>query len=137
MNTTEKILQQKALRITPMRQLVLEYFIAKNKILGLIDLENVFPRADRITIYRTLKIFEEKGIVHRIEDGQSEVKYALCKVDCSEDRHIDDHPHFHCLNCGDISCLEEVFIPSLDLPEGYQLEEVNMMVKGVCVNCTT
>ena len=42
-------------------------------------LEKAFPRADRITIYRTLKTFEEKGIVHGIEEGTTEVKYALCQ----------------------------------------------------------
>lgn len=77
MPKAETLLDQKSIRITPMRQLVLEYFLAENQIVGLTELEEIFPRADRITLYRTLKTFEEKGILHRIDNGVSEVKYAL------------------------------------------------------------
>lgn len=54
MDNIEEILQEKAVRITPMRQLLLEYFIREDKIVGLGELEKAFPRADRITLYRTL-----------------------------------------------------------------------------------
>ncbi len=144
MEPAEKILQQKSVRITPMRQLLLEYFLTKNKIVGLTEMEQAFPRADRITIYRTLKTFVEKGIVHEIENGTSEIKYALCKPrlpggreHCTELKHIDRHPHFHCLNCGEINCLESVFIPAIYLPEGYFVEEIKMMIKGVCKKCNS
>ena len=52
--SVNKILEQKAVRITPMRQLLLEYFLQNNGTFGLIELENAFPKSDRITIYRTL-----------------------------------------------------------------------------------
>ncbi|MGB0931761.1 MAG: hypothetical protein ACPGVB_13350 [Chitinophagales bacterium] len=51
----DKILKRHAVRITLMRQLVLEYFIEKDMVLGLKDLEEAFPKSDKITIYRTLK----------------------------------------------------------------------------------
>jgi len=57
MEQVNKILEQKAVRITPMRQLLLEYFVAENTVLGLSELEKVFPKSDRITMYRTLKTF--------------------------------------------------------------------------------
>ena len=136
MNNIEGILQEKAVRITPMRQLLLEYFIQEDKVVGLGELEKAFPRADRITLYRTLKTFAEKGIVHSIESGTSEVKYALCKAHCTEARHIDRHPHFLCLKCHQISCLDTVFIPQMELPEGYQFQQASMIIKGVCKECT-
>ena len=52
---TEEILNKKEVRITPMRQLLLEFFLEKNNTLGLSELEKAFPKSDRITIYRTLK----------------------------------------------------------------------------------
>ena len=76
MMEVNKILEQTAIRITPMRQLLLEYFLQNNGAFGLIELENAFPKSDRITIYRTLKTFEEKGIIHSINNGTGEVKYA-------------------------------------------------------------
>ena len=67
MENANKILELKAVRITPMRQLLLEYFVAENAVSGLSELEKVFPKSDRITMYRTLKTFEEKGILHSIK----------------------------------------------------------------------
>ena len=135
MTKAETLLQQKSIRITPMRQLLLEYFFEKQPIIGLAELEQDFPKADRITLYRTLKTFEEKGILHFVEDGHAEVKYALCKEHCTEKLHQDQHPHFHCQQCGEVYCLDTIFIPELPLPEGYMAKEVKMTIRGVCQEC--
>ncbi len=73
MSRVDNILVEKSVRITPMRQLVLEYFLQGKEIVGLRELELAFPRADRITIYRTLKTFEQKGIIHSIDGSRSEI----------------------------------------------------------------
>ena len=135
MNTVKKILDKKEVRITAMRQMLLEYFLEKNKILGLGELEKAFPRADRITIYRTLKTFEGKGIIHSISNGTSEVKYALCNEFCSPAQHADSHPHFQCVKCNKLECLENVFVPQVELPRGYSMESVEMTIQGICVDC--
>jgi Fur family ferric uptake transcriptional regulator len=74
MERVDEILTNKTVRITAMRQLVLEYFLENDGTFGLLELENDFPKSDRITIYRTLKTFEQKGIVHGISNGTGEVK---------------------------------------------------------------
>lgn len=135
MTTIDKILNQKAVRITPMRQLLLEFLVQEQRSFGLTELEDAFPKAERTTIYRTLKTFEEKGIVHSIDNGVSEVKYALCKEHCTEQHHIDQHPHFHCTACQQITCLESVFIPAVQLPKGFEAKEIGMTIKGICDNC--
>lgn len=135
MNKVNEILEQKAVRITPMRQLLLEHFLKTNKTFGLAELEKAFPKSDRITIYRTLKTFEEKGITHSIDIGTNEVKYGLCKEHCTPREHLDQHPHFYCLTCNQIICLERVFIPFVKLPEGFSTNEVDMTIKGTCKNC--
>ncbi|MEZ4885221.1 MAG: transcriptional repressor [Chitinophagales bacterium] len=135
MKNVNKILEQKAIRITPMRQLILEYFLQNDGTFGLIELENAFPKSDRITIYRTLKTFEEKGILHSIKEEGMEAKYALCKEHCSTEHHIDQHPHFQCQKCKQITCIDSQLIPTMELPDGYVQKEVNMMIKGICPNC--
>jgi Fe2+ or Zn2+ uptake regulation protein len=45
--------------------------------LSLSEIENQFENADRITIYRTLKTFEEKGIVHSIQENNTTKISAL------------------------------------------------------------
>lgn len=137
MEKVNKILEQKAIRITPMRQLLLEYFVEENAVLGLSELEKAFPKSDRITIYRTLKTFEEKGILHSIKGEGDEAKYALCNEHFTPVHHIDQHPHFHCQKCKQVTCIDSQLIPSMKLPDGYVQEEVSMMIKGICPDCQT
>ena len=134
MNSVLKILEEKSIRITPMRQFLLEYFIQEGKALGLNELENAFPRADRVTIYRTLKTFAEKGILHSIENSK-EIKYGLCSENCSPLVHVDQHPHFECSKCKQTICLESVFIPPVEIPKGYAAKTYNMTIMGICKNC--
>jgi len=134
MKNAEIILEEKSVRITPMRQLLLEYFLKENKTIGLVDLEKTFPRADRITLYRSLKTFVDKGILHKVTGTAAEAKYALC-FDCTENQHKDYHPHFQCTKCKKLECLTSTFIPSLPLPIGYQTTEISMLIKGLCPHC--
>jgi Fur family ferric uptake transcriptional regulator len=135
MSESERILDQKGLRITPMRLLVLERLLVQETPSGLNALQTALPRADRTTIYRTLKTFSENGIVHPIENGNTEVKYALCRAFCTASEHLDKHPHFHCQTCQRIICLEALDVPALDYPNGYLVQEVSMTVKGICAQC--
>lgn len=131
----DKILERHAVRITPMRQLVLEYFIEKDMVLGLKDLEEAFPKSDKITIYRTLKTFEEKGIIHGI-NNVGEIKYARCKGFCDVHHHVDWHPHFQCDVCLGVVCVDDAPIPNIELPQGYQWKSTTVMITGVCPDCT-
>ena len=81
------------------------------------------------------KTFEEKGITHGINNGTGEVKYALCDEHCTPIHHIDQHPHFQCEQCKQISCIESLVIPKMELPKGYLSKEITMMIKGVCPDC--
>lgn len=135
MEKADKILEQKAVRITPMRQLVLNHFLDKNTVLGLSELEKIFSKSDRITIYRTLKTFEENGILHSIKGETEEIKYALCDEHCSPIHHIDQHPHFQCEQCKRVTCIDSLVIPKMELPKGYIQMEITMMIKGICPDC--
>ena len=117
-----------------MRLLVLEILTARKTAISLNELEAAFEKADRITLYRTLKTFQEKGVVHSIEDGTGSTKYALCEEGCEcapEDLHV----HFHCSSCQKTFCLPKVGIPAFQLPARFELEEVNLVAKGICADC--
>ena len=45
------------------------------------------------------------------------------------------HAHFYCEQCQRTTCLPEVDIPEIHLPEGYKLSNVNFMLKGICPEC--
>lgn len=128
-------LKAKKIQPTAMRMLILDHLQEQQAAITLTDLEKGLAPADRITIYRTLKTFEEKGMVHAIEDGTGATKYALCKDECSVDCHHDLHVHFYCQVCKDTICLPKTSVPEVSLPDGYLSEEFSLLVKGTCPNC--
>ena len=137
MTPSKYTLKEYDLRHTGCRSDVLQSFQDFNFALSHSDLEERFgERFDRVTIYRTLKTFVEKGIIHKVLDDEGGTKYALCRnSECSHNNHHHDHVHFKCLQCGNTTCIESVHIPVFNLPEGYKRTEVNMLVQGTCPTC--
>ncbi len=131
---TEKKLKNKKIRPTAMRHLVLEVLMQTPHALSLSDIEDMLDTADKSTIFRTLKIFEEKKIIHSIDDGSSSLKYALCHADC-EIHHNDLHVHFVCESCGKTFCMNQIRIPTVSLPKDFTAQSANMVVKGRCSDC--
>lgn len=131
------VLKSFSLRHTDCREEVLNAFMSNSAALSHGDVEGkVDDRYDRVTIYRTLKTFVEKGLIHKIPDADGGSKYALCKEDeCSTDNHHHDHVHFKCNECGDTTCLETIHIPGIELPQGYQREDISLLIEGRCPKC--
>lgn len=136
MENIEQILENNKVKPTAMRLLVLQFLLSKKVAVTLSDIENAFAKADRTTLYRTIKTFENKGIVHQIDDGTAITKYALCEQDCSCEIETDLHLHFHCNNCNETICLTEHKIPQIKVPDGFVSENVNLVVKGICDKCS-
>lgn len=135
-NETDRLLETHGIRVTAMRLLIYKFLVEKQVAVSLSDIENNFEKADRTTLYRTIKTFEEKGIVHQIDDGSSITKYALCEKGCNCEIETDLHLHFHCNNCNETVCLTEHKIPQIKVPEGFVSENVNLVVKGICDKCS-
>ena len=136
METIEQVLESKNIRVTAMRLLIYK-FLAENQVaVTLSDVENAFEKADRTTLYRTVKTFVERDIAHQIDDGTGIVKYALCEQDCSCEIETDLHLHFHCNNCNETVCLTDHKIPKIKVPDGFVSENVNLVIKGICDKCS-
>ncbi|MDD4227483.1 MAG: transcriptional repressor, partial [Mariniphaga sp.] len=75
-------LKSKNIKPTAMRQLVLQVLTEQKTAISLPELEQNFEKADKATLYRTLKTFQENKLIHSIEDGSGSVKYALCQEFC-------------------------------------------------------
>ena len=128
-------LTEKNIRPTAMRLLVLETLSGQKTAISLSDIEKTFEKSDRITLYRTLKTFQENSLVHSVDDGTGAPKYALCEEDCKCDIERDLHVHFHCKICNETFCLPKYKIPEISLPEKFISEEANLVIKGICSKC--
>lgn len=133
-NDLEEKLSQNKIKPTAMRLLVLHHLLESEVALSLSQLEKTFEKADKATLYRTLKTFENKKLIHSIDDGTGSVKYALCEEGCSCSP-TDQHVHFHCTQCEETYCFAQTRIPQTTIPSGFKPESINMVYKGVCANC--
>ncbi|HYG17690.1 MAG TPA: transcriptional repressor [Ohtaekwangia sp.] len=133
--TSARLLKTFRLRSTPSRQEILYLFLRKDHALSHSDIEKeIKNELDRVTVYRTLKTFLDKGLIHKVLDDEGSLKYALCNEACSTTGHHHDHVHFKCVRCGQTSCLD-VEIPAIRLPKGYLHNEINLLIQGTCDRC--
>jgi Fur family ferric uptake transcriptional regulator len=131
----EDMLDKHQLKKTAPRLRVLSMMYSKNTATSQPDLENVMHDIDRVTLYRILNIFEEKGIIHKVFDLDGTANYAVCHSDCHAHHHHDEHVHFNCTVCKNVYCLNELSLPSITLPDGFKSESFTLYASGLCPKC--
>lgn len=132
------ILQQirdKGLKATPARLDVIKVLGSSHMAYSHSELESLFSKMDRVTLYRVLKDFEDAGLVHKIMDVQGVTRFALCKHSCPDEHHADEHVHFNCSACHKMFCLEKVQMPELKMPGGFKVTGLQTLIYGLCKNC--
>jgi Fur family ferric uptake transcriptional regulator len=136
MKTQPDILKQSGLSVTESRKRILDLFLETDGALAHADIEkNTASAFDRVTVYRTLQTFVEKGIIHQIPTTDNSILYALCKHNCEQGHHHDNHVHFICSNCDKTICLDEVTVPEVKLPKNFTKQQSAMVVTGICEEC--
>ena len=130
-----KILRTHELRVTEPRRQILALLLNSNRAVSSNQLEQLVSQSDRVTIYRSLKRFEETGIIHKVIGENGVSFYALCQDDCTKYLHQDEHDHFYCKECDQMLCLEKHVWNDLNLPEGYSVNKANLVLQGKCEKC--
>jgi len=141
MTKTEKILSYHGIRPTQMRLEIYKFLKRKQSAVSFSDLKKAFVQksetnktANRTTFYRNLKIFEDKGLIHQINDGVGVAKYAISDENLKSKYSTDLHMHFHCTDCKKTICLPNK-ISEESLPNDYEINNVNLVLKGICEKC--
>ena len=136
MNNLLDILKKNQLSVTDGRKKILELFLNSPGALAHADIEKSTGEIfDRVTVYRTLQTFVDKGIIHNIPSTDNSILYALCKQDCEAGHHHDNHVHFICDVCFKTTCLDDVTVPEVKLPKGFKPKHAQMVVSGICDDC--
>ena len=113
-------LESKGIRPTANRILVMKTLMGEQNPQSLSNLERKMVSMDKSSIFRTLTLFLEHDVVHAFEDGRGVLCYELCEEKGACDHH-DGHIHFYCESCQRSFCMEDIHIPSFELP-GLQKE---------------
>ncbi len=91
------------------------------------ELVREIPTLSKTTVYNTLNLFVEKGIVTRMTIDENETRY---------DADTKTHGHFKCEKCYavlDFSAdVNESIMDSLD---GFQIHQKHIYFKGICSEC--
>ncbi len=144
LNKLENLLKTHDLRNTAVRRAILDLFQHSPHAVSHQDVENQLDGAfDRVTIYRTLKSFEEAKLIHKVLNDDHSVKYAICRDTCANlqeensrvHHHHHNHAHFKCEVCELTFCLAETLIPKIELPDTYTARSLQLLIEGVCKNC--
>jgi len=90
---------------------------------------------DRATLYRNLMDLAEVGIVSRTDLGDHVWRFELRRENGA---HAAEHPHFVCIDCGEVTCLTDVDVAISPAPGSKKstiagLTEV--LLKGHCGKC--
>jgi Fur family ferric uptake transcriptional regulator len=134
--TWDDALRASGYRVTPQRQLVLE---------AVTRLEHATPEeiyaevrqtavgVNVSTVYRTLELLEQVGLVTHTHLGHGAHRYHLA----AEAKHI----HLVCRVCGGITELDQAavgpLVKSLDADYGFETDVGHLTVFGTCGRCRT
>lgn len=129
----ERLLEEHGIRATANRILVAAALADAGRPLSMMELEDMIGSIDKSGIFRCLTVFKEKHLVHTIDDSEG-TRYELCH---SHDPETDEdtHVHFYCERCHRTFCLEDIHIPPVALPNGYEARTANYVLKGICPYC--
>ncbi len=130
----EKLALRK-IKPTAIRLLVLRAMMKSQQTVSLLDIENLLDNTvDKSTISRTLNLFLEHRLIHSVDDGSGSLKYGVCDDHCTcEVSNL--HTHFYCEECHRTFCIENEPIPVVKVPNGFTLDSINYVMKGLCAEC--
>lgn len=132
--------QFKEYRLTPQRKLVLQIFL-ENKERHL-SAEEVYQfsrdKNEEIglaTVYRTLELLEELGLLRKMNFGDGRSRYELIQQNVSEHH----HHHLLCLSCNRIFEVEEDLLHQLEeiieQKHHFSIINHNLQFFGYCKYC--
>ena len=132
----KEISKRQSKKITKQRSIIVKKIFSLHKHFTADELFKMLKRENteisRATIYRTLKVLVDMGLVEEREFGQGKKYYE----------HIlghESHSHFVCVLCGKIvefkSKVVEDEIENIARGHNFKVEKISTIVYGICDEC--
>jgi Fur family ferric uptake transcriptional regulator len=129
----ESLIRATGARLTRPRAVVLEFLLKQDKSLTHHEIQDALSEEalDPVTLYRVLEWLTENELIHRIAAADQVWRFRA-----GAGHHGHQHAHFQCTRCEEVTCFTEVPLPrKMKLPDGFQSEEVDFLIKGTCPHC--
>jgi Fur family ferric uptake transcriptional regulator len=121
-------------RRTPARQAVFALLLDASNALSHQDIADQLKLTgatfDRVTLYRVLDWLVANRLAHKLAGEDRIWRFNAVR----DEQHV--HPHFHCTQCGRVSCLDTVHVDISPLPSGFSLISAETTIQGICLECS-
>ncbi len=121
------ILKESGSKLTPQRKEVLETLYNIGKPVTLKELHNSCKSIDFASIFRSIKLFQDIGLVDEINFADKKIRYELASKS--------HHHHIICSSCGEIKELPICLIAEIKKITNYKITKHIFEFMGLCPNC--
>ncbi len=124
----EKI-KNAGVKFTRPRKLVLDALRTARQPLSMKEIhKRVRNRADLASVYRTVNLFQELGIVREVQLGEGYQRYEFIE----EGRH---HHYVLCIECGKLEDIDICFLDRVEKMTNFKILSHSMEFQGLCHSC--
>jgi Fur family ferric uptake transcriptional regulator len=133
LDLVKQAIREAGLRATPARIATLQLLRASHAPLthAVVADHLAVSGVDKATAFRNLNDMVEAGLLRRTEVGDH-----VWRFETVSGEHDDAHPHFLCVDCGSVSCLDDVKLTASSQRASEKIGEVTeILLRGHCNEC--
>ena len=130
LNQARELLSKTGKRVTKPRLETFAALVANNKAMSHGELRSLLPDMDRVSLYRSLEWLIEQNLACTIDTSGQHLY-----ISNAHQKPAHHHPHFCCTKCGLSTCLSDSQLSNLEVPEGFKVSEIQLVIKGLCDSC--
>jgi Fur family peroxide stress response transcriptional regulator len=128
------LLRDKGFKVTPQRLAIYNMLSSTrshpNAEMIFNELQAMYPTMSLATVYKTMEILREIGLVQVLNAGEDSFRY---------DAVMTNHPHVRCTECGQVEDVPDVnideFVNEVSQRTKYQIAGQQFYFYGVCPAC--
>ncbi len=125
------VLEDRGFRLTSPRRSIINLLEQKEEGFGAEDICDELPEVGRATVYRTIKLLLEAGVICKLAMPNGAPKYSLARVE--------HHHHTACIRCGTVGEFRDITIERMLRTIGVEIsgEIVGHRIEFyiVCLEC--
>ncbi|WP_378956579.1 Fur family transcriptional regulator [Pelosinus sp. sgz500959] len=128
------LLREKGFKVTPQRLAIYNMLASThshpNAEMIFNELQAMYPTMSLATVYKTMEILKEIGLVKILNAGEDSFRY---------DADTSDHPHVRCMECGQVEDVDNIdsvdFVKQVAQGTNYKLVNQQFYFYGICPSC--